>query len=93
MSPAALDEVFRSPMAIDGPAHDAIASFADSFELSCAGVHSVRCGVALRGASREEVVELARAHGASAHGYTPAWYSSGRLAAMMAAVTSTGGAR
>ena len=93
MSPAALGEVFRSPMAIDGPAHDAIASFADRFELSCAGVHAVRCGVALREASREAVVELARAHGASAHGFTPAWYSPGRLAALMGDVMPTGGAR
>jgi hypothetical protein len=80
-------------LATGSPGYGAIASFADGFELPCAGVHAVRCGVALRGSSREEVVELARAHGAAAHGFTPAWYSPRRVAAMMAAATSTGGVR
>jgi predicted small metal-binding protein len=80
-------------MATGSAGYGAIASCADGFELRCAGVHAVRCGVALRGSSRKEVVELARAHGASAHGFTPAWYSSRRVAAMTAAVTAAGGAR
>jgi hypothetical protein len=33
-----------------------------------------------------ELVEVAREHGTRAHGFTPAWYSQRRLAAMAAVV-------
>jgi predicted small metal-binding protein len=56
------------------------------FELRCADVQPVRCGVELRAASAEELLGLACEHGARAHGFTPAWYSSSRLAAMAATV-------
>lgn len=57
-------------------------SAAPLFELLCAEVHPVRCDVRLRSASPQQLVRLACAHGAEAHGFTPAWYSSKRLAAM-----------
>jgi predicted small metal-binding protein len=56
------------------------------FRLRCAEVHPVHCDVALESPSTAEVVARIRAHGASAHGYTPVWYSSSRLASMAAAV-------
>jgi hypothetical protein len=54
--------------------------------LRCAEVHPVHCDVALESSSTAEVVARACAHGASAHGYTPVWYSPSRLASMAAAV-------
>jgi hypothetical protein len=57
------------------------------FELRCAELHPVRCDVRLSAPDLEGLVILAREHGASAHGFTPAWYSSGRLAAMAEVVT------
>jgi hypothetical protein len=56
------------------------------FRLRCAEVHPVRCDVALESSSTADVVARLCAHGASAHGYTPVWYSPGRLASMEAAV-------
>lgn len=52
------------------------------YGLRCAQVFSPRCDVQLRSASVESVLILAREHGASAHGYTPAWFSAERLASM-----------
>jgi hypothetical protein len=62
-------------------------SFPHMFELRCAELHPVRCDVRLSALDLEGLVILAREHGASAHGFTPAWYSSGRLAAMAEVVT------
>ena len=62
-------------------------SLPDMFELRCAEFHPVRCDVRLRAASLERLMILAREHGALAHGFTPAWYSSRRLAAMAEIVT------
>ena len=62
-------------------------SFAHVFELRCAELHPVRCDVRLSAPDLEGLVILVREHGASAHGFTPAWYSSGRLAAMTEVVT------
>jgi hypothetical protein len=56
------------------------------FRLRCAEVHPVHCDVALESSSRTEVVARICAHGASAHGYTPVWYSPSRLDSMAAAV-------
>jgi predicted small metal-binding protein len=65
----------------------------DEFRLRCADAHPVGCGVELVSSSRDEVVFRTRSHGASAHGFTPAWYSTGRLAAIAAKVAQTGRAR
>jgi hypothetical protein len=51
-----------------------------SFELRCGDVHPVRCNVAIRSTSSEDVTERMRAHGAIAHGFTPAWYHASRIA-------------
>ena len=58
----------------------------DRFRLRCAEVHPVHCDVAVESSSTAEVVARISAHGASAHGYTPVWYSPSRLASMAAAV-------
>ena len=56
------------------------------YRLRCAEVHPVHCDVALESSSTADVVACICAHGASAHGYTPVWYSPSRLASMEAAV-------
>ena len=62
-------------------------SFPDMFGLRCAEVHPVGCDVRLRAASLESLMILACKHGALAHGFTPCWYSSRRLASMAEIVT------
>lgn len=62
-------------------------SFPELFGLRCAEVHPVRCEVRLRAASPESLMILACEHGALAHGFTPCWYSSQRLASMAEIVT------
>ena len=52
------------------------------FEVSCAAVHPMRCDVRLSATSAEHVLAQAREHGESAHGYTGAWYTTERRAAM-----------
>jgi hypothetical protein len=49
--------------------------------------------VELVSSSRDDVVSRACSHGAIAHGFTPAWYSTGRLAAIAAEVAQTGRVR
>ena len=56
------------------------------FELRCADVHPTGCNRKLRAQRTEDVVELARHHGALVHGFTPVWYSKRRLATIAAAV-------
>jgi predicted small metal-binding protein len=51
-----------------------------SFELRCGAVHPVRCNVAIRALSREEVTSRMCAHGAIVHGFTPNWYHPARMA-------------
>jgi hypothetical protein len=63
------------------------APFPRRFEVQCRDVHPVRCDVAFRASSYEESVDLARAHGASVHGFTPEWYSAERLASIAREVT------
>jgi hypothetical protein len=58
-------------------------------EVRCADVHPVRCIVALRASSDEALTDRVRAHGASVHGFTPAWYSRERIAAIAQAGTMT----
>lgn len=57
------------------------------FQLRCADVLAVCCDASWRATSREALVHLACAHGASVHGFTPVWYSRERVDAMYAAVT------
>jgi hypothetical protein len=50
------------------------------FELRCGDIHPVRCDVALRAVTREELAIRMRAHGAIVHGFTPNWYHPARIA-------------
>jgi predicted small metal-binding protein len=63
------------------------------FRLRCADAHPVGCDVELVSSSRDDVVSRTCSHGASAHGFTPVWYSPRRLAAIAAKVAQTGRAR
>jgi Protein of unknown function (DUF1059) len=54
--------------------------------LRCADVHSAGCNRELRARRPEDVVELAREHGAVVHGFTAVWYSKQRLATIAAAI-------
>jgi hypothetical protein len=56
------------------------------FGVRCADVHPTGCDRTLRAQRPDDVVELAREHGALAHGFTPAWYSKQRLATIAAAI-------
>lgn len=64
-----------------------IRPLAASFELRCEDVHPCRCEKVFRGDDPRELVALARRHGELAHCFTPAFYSSQRLAAMGRAAT------
>jgi hypothetical protein len=57
-------------------------------EIRCADVHPVRCNVALRAPTSKALTDCVCAHGASAHGFTPTWYSRDRLAAISEACTT-----
>ena len=59
-----------------------------TFELRCADVHPFGCEEALRARSANDLVALACEHGGLVHGFTPAYYSSERLASIAAAVTT-----
>ena len=61
------------------------------FELCCADVHPHGCAEMLHARDSSDLVEVAREHGARAHGFTGAWYSEQRLAAMAAVVAQSGG--
>lgn len=58
-----------------------------TFELRCADVHPAGCEEALRARSAHDLVALTCDHGGLVHGFTPAWYSSERLASIAAAIT------
>lgn len=73
----------------DGALPSVWAPFPRRFELRCADVHPVRCDLALRSSNLQELVARVSAHGANAHGFTPVWYSPGRVAAMAAAATAS----
>jgi hypothetical protein len=45
----------------------------------------------LRARRPSDLVEIARAHGARVHGFTPVWYSEQRLASMAAVVAGGDG--
>jgi hypothetical protein len=65
----------------------------EQFRLRCADVHPVGCDVELVSSRRDDLVSRACSHGASAHGFTPAWYSPRRVAAIAAEVAQTGRVR
>ena len=87
---ARLSRAERAPPARrDGvPASAPLLDPDSNFQLRCADVLPVRCDVSWRSASRDDLVPLACAHGASVHGFTPVWYSRERIDVMKAAVTA-----
>ena len=50
--------------------------------LRCADVHPVRCDAKWVGPNANDLVARAVEHGAAAHGFTPAWYTPNRIAAI-----------
>jgi hypothetical protein len=54
------------------------------FEMSCQRFHPTVCTQSLRADSISRMVDAAMAHGAVAHGFTPAFYSQERQAEMAA---------
>lgn len=60
------------------------ASSSGPFEMSCQRFHPTRCTRSLHADSIPRMVDAAMAHGALAHGFTPAFYSQERQAAMAA---------
>jgi hypothetical protein len=57
------------------------------FDLACSAVHPVRCTVVLSSQSPDDLLDLACAHGARAHGFTPAWYGPQRRGQMARMIT------
>ena len=49
----------------------------------CADVHPVLCRAILRGDTIDDVIDVAMRHGASAHGFTPAYYDSAQRIEML----------
>ena len=56
--------------------------------LRCADVHPVRCDTEWVGPNANDLVARAVEHGAAAHGFTPAWYTPNRIAAIHRAANS-----
>jgi hypothetical protein len=54
------------------------------FEMGCECFHPTRCAQSLCADSVSRMVDAAIAHGALAHGFTPAFYSREKRAAMAA---------
>lgn len=75
------------PSAALAPAAGQPTSREQAFELRCCDVHPLQCDVRLSAPDPLELCRLAREHGGLAHGFTPAWYSAERIAAIAAAVT------
>ena len=69
---------------------DRAATPADSSSclLRCSDVLAVTCDVSWCSGNPQELLRLACAHGASVHGFTPAWYTRERIASMRRAVTA-----
>jgi hypothetical protein len=51
--------------------------------VTCADVHPVLCRAILRGDTIDDVINVATRHGASAHGFTPAYYDSAQRIKML----------
>ena len=60
------------------------ASLSGPFEMSCRRFHPTRCTQPLHADSIPAMIDAAMAHGALAHGFTPAFYREERQAAMAA---------
>ncbi len=75
----------RSPIRLS-----AAPPLASAFLLRCGDVHSPGCEQTLLAQRLDEVVALARDHGALKHGMTAIWYTHERLAKITAAVTRPG---
>ncbi len=73
---------------VEGRSFELLSVSPQRFELRCAEVHPVRCDVTWASANPMELVSAARDHGAAAHGFTPAWYTAARVAAMSGAVSA-----
>jgi hypothetical protein len=61
-----------------------------AFRLRCGDVHSPGCEQTLGAHRLDDVVALARDHGALRHGLTAIWYTPERLAKIATAVTRPG---
>ena len=81
-APSRADLVIGSRVPAETAAPPSSGSFPHMFEVRCAELHPVRRDVRLRAPSLESLVSMACEHGAFAHGFTPCWYSSPRLASM-----------
>jgi predicted small metal-binding protein len=55
------------------------------YAVTCGDVHPVRCNVMLRASNGGTLTDRVRAHGASAHGFTPVWYTRERIIAISGA--------
>ncbi len=62
------------------------ATSSGAVELSCDRVHPVSCSEVLHANSLVGLLAIAMEHGASAHAFTPAWYTPDRQHAMAAAM-------
>jgi len=54
-----------------------------AFAVTCADVHPVLCRAILRGDTINDVINVAMRHGASSHGFTPAYYDSAQRIEML----------
>ncbi len=88
MTPTAAEDAFRASALPTAPFTNARPSPGPMFVLRCCDVLPLGCDASWRASSPGDLIHSARQHGASAHGFTPAWYDSDRLAAMAQAVTS-----
>jgi hypothetical protein len=81
-----------SPSGSLAPASDAAvwapSPFTPEYQLRCSDVLPIRCDASWRSSRPDDVINSARRHGASVHGFTQAWYDADRLTAMAQQVTS-----
>ena len=78
-----------APLALSESVHPtARAPLPHELELRCADVHSPGCEQALRAQRADQLVELARGHGALVHSFAPAWYARHRPCACRGAEIS-----
>jgi hypothetical protein len=69
------------------PARSGGTSCGELLELSCATAHSVPCSAVLAADDLSRLFAIVADHGARAHGFTSAWYTPQRRAAMAQGVT------
>ncbi len=75
----------RSPVRLSAASPSPVA-----LQLRCRDVHSPCCEQTLRTRQFDDLVALAREHGALRHGLTAIWYTPERLAKIATAVTRPG---